>query len=79
MPTFGFLRNLYLSEKPSIRVVMLKLVNRNCQKPPIGKQYYLLQTFATENTAVFSRRDTYETIVLSLLLGIFLLADIYEN
>jgi len=44
-------------------VVMLKLVNRNCLKPPIGKQYYLLQTFTTENTAVFSRRDTYETIV----------------
>jgi len=58
---------------------MLKLVDRNCLKPPISKQCYLLQTFATENTAVFSRRDTYETIVSNLLLGIFPLADIYEN
>jgi len=58
---------------------MLKLVDRNCLKPPISKQYYLLQTFATENTAVFSRRDTYGIIVSSLLLGIVPLANIYEN
>jgi len=54
---------------------MLKLVDRNCLKPPISKQYYLFQTFATENTAVLSRRDTYEIIVS----GTFTLANIYEK
>jgi len=58
---------------------MSKLVDRNCLKPPISKQYYLLQTFAPENTTVYSRRDTYEIIVSSLLLGIFPQANIYEN
>jgi len=58
---------------------MLKLADRNCPKPPISKQYYLLHSFATENTTVFSRRETNETTVPSLLLGIFPLADIYEN
>jgi len=58
---------------------MLIHVDRNWLKPPISKQYYLLQTFATENTAVLSRRDTYEIIVSSILLGIFPLANIYEN
>jgi len=55
---------------------MLKLVDRNCPKP-LSKQFYPLQTFPTENTAVFSRRDTYETIDSSLLLRIFPLADVY--